>query len=118
MTAPAARGPATDATVEAPFAAPWQAEAFALVVHLRERGAFGHEEWTAALARELARQDPAADGADYHERWLAALESLLGALGPVDPETLEATVAAWHRAARATPHGRPIELANDPQGGA
>ena len=100
----------------APFDEPWQAEAFALVAHLHERGAFGWDEWTAALARELERQDPAAGGADCHERWLAALESLLAARGLVDADALEATAAAWRRAARATPHGRPIELANDPGG--
>ena len=106
----AAGAPAPDA----PFAEPWQAQAFALVAHLHERGVFGWDEWTAALARELEGQDPAAGGADYHERWLAALESVLAARDLVDADALEATVAAWHRAARATPHGMPIELANDP----
>ena len=98
-----------------PFAEPWQAQAFALAVHLHERGVFGWDEWTAALARELEAQDPAAGGADYHERWLAALESLLASRALVDPDALEATVAAWHRAARATPHGMPIALDNDPE---
>ena len=40
---------------EAPvFAEPWQAEAFALVVHLNQVGAFTWSEWTEALSREIA----------------------------------------------------------------
>ena len=108
---------ATAPELDAPFAEPWQVQAFALVEHLCERGALDRREWTAALARALEGQDPGARGTDYHARWLAALESLLVERGLVAPDALEATVAAWRRAARATPHGPPIALANDPEGG-
>lgn len=34
---------------EATFAEPWQAQAFALVVHLHSKGAFTWREWASAL---------------------------------------------------------------------
>ena len=35
------------------FKEPWQATAFALAVHLSERGAIPWSEWSAALGREI-----------------------------------------------------------------
>jgi len=86
------------------FAAPWEAEAFALAVALHEAGAFTWPEWSAALAEEIAH------GGAYYERWLAALERLVAAKGLTDASTLERYAAAWGRAAERTPHGTPIEL--------
>lgn len=96
------------------FAEPWQAQAFALVESLRERGLIDGAEWTAALSRALDAQDPGRAGEDYYERWLAALERLLAERGLVTPADVDATAAAWERAAHATPHGQPIALENDP----
>ena len=49
----------------------------------------------------------------YYESWLAALETLVEAKGVMSgPERL-ARVEAWDRAARATPHGKPIVLSRD-----
>jgi nitrile hydratase accessory protein len=59
-----------------PFAAPWQAQAFAMVVQLAETGVFSWPEWVAAFAAE-----PETDGRGYYERWLAAAEKLLVAKG-------------------------------------
>lgn len=100
---------------EPPFAAPWEAQAFGLVVHLHGRGLFGWEAWTAALAEALDGQDADAHGADYYRCWLAALERLLVARGVARAGELDALAAAWQRAARATPHGEPIALGNDPE---
>lgn len=97
------------------FAAPWQAQAFALAVHLHARGLFTWPQWAAALAAEIRAAGSGDDGSRYYEHWLAALEKLVAAGGAVDAESLRARAAAWQRAAAATPHGRPIELANDPQ---
>ena len=96
------------------FAEPWQAQAFALVESLRERGVIGGTEWTATLARALEAQDRSRGGDDYYEHWLAALETLLVERDVVAPEEIDATAAAWRRAAHATPHGQPILLDNDP----
>ena len=38
-------------------------------------------EWAEALSAEVKQPDAAADGSDYYEHWLAALEKLLAAKG-------------------------------------
>jgi len=108
------RSGADPATASPVFSEPWQAQAFALVESLRERGLLAGPDWTAALARALDAQDPTLAGHDYHDCRLAALETLLVERELVDPGALEATAAAWERAAHATPHGQPILLDNDP----
>ena len=94
------------------FAAPWQAQAFALTVALSEAGLFTWPEWTAVFSEAL--KGGAADGSDYHDRWLGALERILQARGLATPDEVTALAEAWQRAAHATPHGQPILLANDP----
>ena len=96
------------------FAAPWQAEAFALAVHLHARGLFSWPQWAEALAVEIRAAGSGDDGSRYYEFWLAALERLVAARGAADAGALHARAEAWTRAAAATPHGRPIELHNDP----
>lgn len=101
------------------FGAPWQANAFALCVHLHERGLFTWPEWAAALARAIAsRQDDELDapasiaewGERYYLAWLAALESLLAAKGLASGPERDRYARAWESAAARTPHGRPISL--------
>jgi nitrile hydratase accessory protein len=89
------------------FTEPWEAQAFALVVALHERGAFSWPEWSSALAAEIAR----APEETYYRQWLAALERLLAEKGVTDAATLSRYRVAWERAAERTPHGTPIELA-------
>src|SRR5689334_8869882 len=65
-----------DKSGEATFAEPWQAQAFALVVHLHRKGAFTWQEWASALADEINRaamRGEADDGTHYYDHWLAAL---------------------------------------------
>ena len=95
-----------------PFAAPWQAQAFALTVALNEAGHFTWTEWTAAFSARL--EDAAADAGDYWEIWLETLEALLAARGIASTDLQATLAAAWQRAAAATPHGAPVLLANDP----
>jgi len=107
------------ATVEPdrPFSEPWQAAVFALTVHLNEVGVFTWTEWAEVFGRQLRHPDAADDdGSDYYHRWSAALERLLEQKGVMSTEALDMTAAAWERAANATPHGQPIDLANDPLG--
>ena len=92
------------------FAEPWQAQAFALAVHLSAAGAFTWPEWAAALSAELAT-DPADDGARYYEHWVAALERLAAERGFAAPPELSQRKAAWAEAYLHTPHGKPVELA-------
>ncbi len=102
---------------EPAFAEPWQAQAFAMTVSLHEAGLFSWGEWAEALSAEVKRPDAAADGHDYYELWLAALEKLLAVKGAALPADVDAFAAAWQRAAHATPHGKPILLENDPDAG-
>jgi nitrile hydratase accessory protein len=92
------------------FAAPWQAQAFALVVSLHGQGLFTWPEWAEALGREIAAAGPHGTGEHYYEHWLSALEKLLADRGVVPEDERRAREAAWEEAARATPHGRPIIL--------
>jgi nitrile hydratase accessory protein len=101
---------------EPAFAAPWQAEAFALTVALHEAGVFSWQEWVQTLGRHVGQPGAAADGSDYYEHWVAALEELLAGKGLAAGSDVSALAAAWERAAHATPHGRPILLENDPMG--
>jgi nitrile hydratase accessory protein len=100
---------------EPPFEEPWQATAFALAVHLSERGAVPWSEWSAALAQEIqaARDDPVRLD-HYYEHWLRALERLCAAKGMVDPAEIRTRQEEWRRAYLDTPHGEPVELAATP----
>ncbi len=97
------------------FPEPWAAEAFAMTVHLHQRGLFTWTEWAAALSAQVHQPGRAEDGSDYFDCWVAALSSLLAEKGVADAETLLSLQRSWQRAAEATPHGQPILLANDPQ---
>lgn len=101
-----------------PFAEPWEAQAFALVVGLHEQGVFTWSEWAQVLSNELKRPEAAPDGSDYYRCWLRALEQILAQKQIADKVQIESVAAAWTRAAHATPHGEPILLQNDPQGSA
>ena len=89
------------------FAEPWEAQAFALVVSLHERGLFAWPEWGDALADEIAR----APDAPYYESWLTALEALLAHKNIRQRGPPGGDADAWAQAAAATPHGSPIDLA-------
>jgi nitrile hydratase accessory protein len=93
---------------EPAFAEPWQASAFAMTIALHQQGLFTWSEWAEALAAEVTSGDP------YYDCWLRALEMLIARKGATSRQEIEATAAAWMRAAHATPHGKPILLENDP----
>lgn len=98
---------------EATFAEPWQAQAFALVVHLHSKGAFTWQDWANALADEIKRaaaRGERDDGARYYEHWLAALERLVRERGLAESAALAERKEAWAEAYRRTPHGKPVEL--------
>jgi len=95
------------------FADPWQARAFALTVELSEQGHFTWQEWTQALANELAalvERDERDYGLRYYECWLRALEQLVTTKGLADRVALRNREAAWADAHEHTPHGKPVEL--------
>jgi nitrile hydratase accessory protein len=94
------------------FREPWQASAFALAVHLSERGAFAWSEWSAALGHEIqaAAQQGSGDSAAYYHRWLDALERLCREKGLVDAAEVDRRRDEWREAYLNTPHGEPVAL--------
>lgn len=95
------------------FREPWEAQAFAMAVALRERGIFTASEWAETLGAEIKRAQAAGDpdrGDTYYRHWLAALERIVAAKQLSDSATLRRYSDAWSHAALRTPHGTPIEL--------
>ena len=100
------------------FAAPWEAQAFAMTLALQEGGLFTWPEWAAALGNEIQRAQATGDpddGTTYYQHWLSAIERLVMEKDVAAPAQLLERRAAWTRAARATPHGQPVLLENDPR---
>lgn len=95
------------------FPAPWAARAFALTVALADRGVVGWDDWSRVLGSKVALIGAAetGDAEAYWRAWLAALEEILGRSGVAAEGELATLRDAWLRAAAATPHGEPIELA-------
>lgn len=87
-----------------------------MVLALHEKGLFSWGEWADVLSAEVKKPGVAADGSDYYDCWLRALETLLAAKDVASQRQIETLAAAWQRAAHATPHGTPILLENDPEG--
>src|SRR5215218_7246347 len=83
---PAAARRATEAIPSIPcgaegpvFREPWEAQAFAIAVALRERGLIDWSEWAAILGEEIKRAQAAGDpdsGETYYRHWLATLERM------------------------------------------
>ena len=95
------------------FSAPWEAEAFAMTLHLHAAGVFTWAEWALSLGNEVKRAQADGDpdlGTTYYNHWLAALERLVVTKQIVNGTELDTTRAAWDRAAHRTKHGSPIEL--------
>lgn len=95
------------------FREPWEAQVFSVTLHLHGRGWFTWDEWTARLGAEIKAAQARGDadlGDTYYLHWLAVLEGLLCERGVVTADLLLRRKAEWDAAARATPHGRPIEL--------
>ena len=76
------------------FTEPWQAKAFALTVHLHDKGAFTWTEWSAALARHSTGSVP------YFQAWVKALEYLLADRDLAEPARVESILRAGAEKAR------------------
>ncbi|MEK9848861.1 MAG: nitrile hydratase accessory protein, partial [Rhodospirillaceae bacterium] len=80
-------------------------------MHLYEQGFFEWGEWVDFLGAEIQSPEYTdRDGKNYYKYWLNALERLVHAKGLTNLSTLNDFKQAWHRAARRTPHGDPIEI--------
>lgn len=109
--------PALPCDAEGPvFREPWEAQAFALAIDAHARGLFSWPEWSAALSQQIKAAQLAGDpdtGQTYYRHWLAALEALTVQKGAASRAQLEHVQAAWDHAAKATPHGQAVVLADD-----
>ncbi len=100
------------------FREPWEAQAFAMALALHDRGLFTWPEWAETLSETIRAAQHAGDpdtGETYYAHWLSALERLVIRKGAASAERLHDLRDAWDRAARATPHGEPVLLENDPE---
>lgn len=88
------------------FEAPWQAQAFAMVVALHQNGAFTWDEWAATLSVEIHGPTKR----PYYDHWLAALEKIVEQKQLTSASDLRERKVAWHDVATRTPHGQPIKL--------
>lgn len=98
------------------FNAPWEAQAFGLVVALHEAGAFTWPEWADYLSKAIADAQAAGDadlGDSYYAHWLAALERIASDKNLTNSTELSARRDAWHSAYLQTPHGQPIQLIDE-----
>ncbi|MFK8253619.1 nitrile hydratase accessory protein [Ancylobacter terrae] len=101
------RAPLPDLDRPEAFAAPWEAQIFAIVVMLHERGLF---EWADFAARLSTRIHAHADE-PYYQSWFEAAATLLADHGLVDEAALLAQARAvvryrnsdHHHVARTTP---------------
>ena len=97
------------------FDAPWQAQAFALVVRLSETVHFSWNEWVRVLSQEVGRSPSRAGESEndtYYRQWLDALERITAERGLLAPGEVQERASAWRAAYMNTPHGQPVQLAN------
>lgn len=83
------------------FNAPWEAQAFALVVRLQEQGIFSWQEWAEAMNLSInkAREQGDPDlGNTYYQHWLATLERMTKEKGLATDELLAAKKQEAHLA--------------------
>ncbi len=114
MTAAVTAAAIPAAFAEPAFSEPWHALAFALTVHLSERGAFTWPEWAdvfgTALADRRGDHGPLDGGSDYWAAWLVALERLLSDRDLAAAGDVQRMRDAWEAAYLATPHGAQVTL--------
>lgn len=75
------------------FNAPWEAQVFAMVVQLGDRGFFSWTEWADTLGAVIRDAKAAGDpdlGDTYYEHWIRALERILRARGLADEAAIDA----------------------------
>jgi len=92
------------------FAEPWEAQAFALVVNLHQKGVLDWSKWAQTLGAVIAINAKTGRNCSYYNLWLDALEQYVSKEHLTTRDELQAERSAWKKAALATPHGEPIAL--------
>lgn len=97
------------------FDKPWQAQAFSLLLHLHQTGLFPWKDWVQTFSDEI-KASPAQPGESindaYYRQWIAAMESMVTALGLTAFEDITRRTEEWQQAYVNTPHGQPVTLLN------
>lgn len=100
---------------EPAFSEPWQAQVFAVTVHLNEAGHFTWPDWAARFSETLKRhglQKELDGGEDYFNAWLETLEAFLEDMGLSEAAEVARVKQDWERAYLSTPHGQPVTLSD------
>ena len=95
------------------FREPWEAQAFAMVLDLYDKGCFTWSEWVEHLSREIAAAGDTSDqdaNEVYYRHWLSALEKIVATKELLTPDELADRKRAWTEADRERDFGKPIEL--------
>jgi nitrile hydratase accessory protein len=74
------------------FKAPWEAQVFALVVQLGDRGFYTWTEWADTLGAVIREAKEAGDpdlGDTYYEHWIKALERIMRERGIADAAMID-----------------------------
>lgn len=96
------------------FSQPWEAQAFAMVVNLHEKGLFGWAEWASVLGRTIADGSP---DQPYYELWMQALEAVIEEKSLLTEGEISERKIQWEEALERTPHGEPIVLGQSDNSG-
>src|SRR5258708_25507647 len=78
--------------------APWQAQAFALVVQLSKTGHFCWNEWVRVFSQEIARSPSHAGESEndaYYRQWLDALERIVVEKRLLAPGDAQERASVW-----------------------
>ena len=88
----------TNAEQEIVFNFPWEAKAFALVVHLHQQGHYSWVEWADTLSAEIKAAGAEDDGSRYYLLWLSAAEKLVAAKALASADEISARKLALETA--------------------
>ncbi|MEQ8344927.1 MAG: nitrile hydratase accessory protein [Sneathiellaceae bacterium] len=95
------------------FREPWEAQAFAMVLDLYDKGRFTWNEWVDTISGEIAAAKARGDpdlGDSYYRHWLGALEKLVAAKGLSTADEIAERKEAWRHADEHRDFGAPIRL--------
>ena len=95
------------------FAEPWQAQVFALTLHLHQQGLFSWTQWAEHLSKSIKNDTTESIEnytTAYYLQWLNALEEICMLKTGLTSTQLLDKRNAWETAYLHTPHGKAISL--------
>lgn len=101
------------------FDEPWQADAFATIVHLCRSGALSWNEWVQIFSAEIvahSQHEGETVSDAYYRQWLRSVETVVGRYFGIQANSISARQSRWREAYLHTRHGSPVLLDNAPLG--